>query len=352
MPGGSPGLDDSGTIPVDGAVVINELLTAPGPGSHDWVELYNTTDQPIDLGGWFLSDSVNHLTKYEIAPGTVLAPHGYLVLTENQHFGNLKDPGCHQSFGFSRAGESAYLCSGANGRITGYWEHVKFGASDTGVTFGRYVDGVGGVHFVPLREATPGSANADPAVGPVVITEILYHAGSSTDVEYVELQNISDANVTLYDFARRLPWRFTGGPEEPSLELLLPQDPPITMPSRSHLLLVKDRALFTSRFTVPASVPVLEWGRGSLSDAGATIELSRPGDPDNDVGTWISVDDVTYSDGSHYADFPAGVDPWPAPADGQGLALVRLRLDGWGDDPLNWQAAAPSFGTARQRVIR
>ena len=110
------------------------------------------------------------------------------------------------------------------------------------MTLGRYVDGVGGVHFVPLREATPGAANADPAVGPVVITEIMYHAGSSTDVEYVELQNTSDANVTLYDFARRLPWRFTGGREEPSIELLLPQEPPITMPSRGRLLLVKDRA--------------------------------------------------------------------------------------------------------------
>ena len=74
MPGGSPGSDDSGTIPADGAVVINELLAAPGPGGHDWVELYNTTDQPIDLGGWFLSDSAKNLTKYEIAQGTILCP--------------------------------------------------------------------------------------------------------------------------------------------------------------------------------------------------------------------------------------------------------------------------------------
>ncbi len=164
--GGSPGSDDSGTIPPDGAVVINELLANPGSGGYDWVELYNATDQPIDLGGWFLSDGAKHLTKYEIAAGTVLAPHGYLVLTESQHFGNPQDPGCHESFGFSRAGESAYLSSGAHGRLTGYQEHVTFGASDTEMTFGRYVDGAGGAHFVPLRAATPRAANADPGRRP------------------------------------------------------------------------------------------------------------------------------------------------------------------------------------------
>ena len=87
-PGGSPGSDDSGAIPEAGAVVINELLANPAGGGHDWVELYNTTDQALDLGGWFLSDDADDLTKYEIAQGTILAPHAYLVLTEDLHFGN------------------------------------------------------------------------------------------------------------------------------------------------------------------------------------------------------------------------------------------------------------------------
>ncbi|MCX5645485.1 MAG: lamin tail domain-containing protein [Phycisphaerae bacterium] len=351
-PGGSPGSDDSGAIPEAGAVVINELLANPAGGGHDWVELYNTTAQAIDLGGWFLSDNADNLTKYEIAPGTILAPHAYLVFTEDLHFSNLNDRGCHEPFGFSRSGESAYLCSGAGGRITGYREHAKFGASETGVAFGRYVDGVGGVHFVPLRKPTPGAANASPPVGPVVISEILYHADGSGDVEYVELQNASDAEVTLYDPVRGSPWRFTGTSDQGDIELLLPQDPPITLGPRNYLVLAKDRVLFLSRFSVLASIQVLEWRVGSLSDAGASVELSRPGDPDNDVRTWIGVDRVTYSDGSHPEDFPAGLDPWPVQADGQGQSLVRITVDTWGDDPLNWQASAPSPGAARQRPNR
>ncbi len=189
-------------------------------------------------------------------------------------------------------------------------------------------------------------------VGPVVITEIMYHIGSSTDVEYVELQNVTDANVTLYDSTRHLPWRFAGGQGEDSIELLFPQNPPVTMAPYTYLVLVKDRALFTSRFTVPASLPILEWGMGRLSDAGATVELTRPGEPDNDVPTWIGVDCVTYSDGLHPEDFPDGVDPWPASADGQGMSLTRINSQSWGDDPLNWQASPPSPGAFRQRPNR
>ena len=352
MPGGSPGSDDSGAIPPAGAVVINELMASALGGGPDWVELCNTTGQAIDVGGWFLSDEADKPAKYEIAKGTSILPHGYLVLTEDRHFGNLRDSGCREPFGLSRTGETAYLCSGDKGQITGYREQAKFGVSEPGVTFGRYVDGAAGVHFVPLRAATPGAANADPAVGPVIISEIMYHADNLGDVEYIELQNVSAAEVTLYDVAKDTPWRFGDSQGEGGIELLFPKDPPVTLSSRGYLLLVKDRTLFESRFGVFPSVQILEWGVGSLNNAGATIELSRPGDLDNGLRTWIAVDRVTYSDGSHHDNFPAGLDPWPVQADGQGQTLTRISSDRWGDDPLNWQAAIPSPAIAKQRPNR
>jgi hypothetical protein len=97
--------------------------------------------------------------------------------------------------------------------------------------------------------------------------------------------------------------------------------------------------------TMPDSVPVLEWGGGRLSNAGDKIQLSRPAGQDAD-GTqhWIRADRVVYSDGAHPDDFPAGVDPWPVEADGQGLALSRIDVTAYGNDPANWQAASPSPG--------
>jgi hypothetical protein len=349
MPGGSPGSDDSGVIPADGAVVINELLANPAGKDQDWIELYNATDRAIDIGGWFLSDEADQPTKYEIAKGTIIAAHAHQVFTGDRHFGNPGDPGCREPFGLSRTGESVYLCSGAQGQITGYREHIKYGPSGPGVSFGRYVDRADGAHFVPLREATPGAVNAEPAVGPVVITEIMYHADGPGDVEYVELQNAGSTEVTLYDVVAGAPWRFADGRD---IELLFPADPPISLSPRGYLLLTKDRAAFEARYGVLPSVPILEWGMGSLRDAGEGVELSRPGELTGGVRAWIGVDYVTYSDGAHHDDYSAGLDPWPAQADGQGQSLTRIDATRWGDDPLNWQAVAPSPGAARQRPNR
>ena len=97
---------------------------------------------------------------------------------------------------------------------------------------------------------------------------------------------------------------------------------------------------------------VLEWGAGRLTDAGDSIELSRPGELVDDIRTWIAVDRMTYSDGSHPANFPAGVDPWPAQANGGGQSLTRADPGRWGDDPFNWRALVPTPGVARLRTSR
>lgn len=77
--GGSPGTDDSGEVPELGDVVINEILTHSHAEDADWIELYNTSNQSIDIGGWFLSDDSSSLRKYQIAAGTTLPADGYVV---------------------------------------------------------------------------------------------------------------------------------------------------------------------------------------------------------------------------------------------------------------------------------
>ncbi|MHC4498138.1 MAG: lamin tail domain-containing protein [Planctomycetota bacterium] len=119
--GGSPGSDDAGIIPNPGAVVINEVM-AHSHLAPDWIELYNTTDGAIEIGGWFLSDSDSNVMKYEIAAGTVVQSVQYLVFYEDVNFGDQNDPGCHIPFAFSENGEEVCLSSGldGNGKLTGY----------------------------------------------------------------------------------------------------------------------------------------------------------------------------------------------------------------------------------------
>ena len=343
--GGSPGQDDGGIVPDPGAVVINELLAHSHAGDFDWIELYNTTGTSIDVGGWFLSDSQDNLFKYRIPDGTTMGPFTYLVFRQDWHFGNAKAPGCLEPFALSENGDEVYLSSAQNGVLTGYREAEDFGASATGVSFGRYYKAsTRGYDFVAMQQSTPGSANTEPRTGPIIIYEVMYHpnwpvGGSYTNeqYEYVELLNISDAPVTLYDSGLGEPWKFTDG-----IEFTFPDSPPATIPPGGCLLVVQNPAAFLWRYPSVPSELILGPYSGKLNNAGESLELSAPGDVDADgIRHYIRVDKVNYSSGSGPADL------WPAAADGAGQSLNRRIAPAYGNDPANWHAAAPTPGAKR-----
>jgi hypothetical protein len=345
--GGSPGADDTGVIPQLGDIVINEIMAHSHAAGADWIELHNTTNHTINIGGWFLSDDENTLTKYQIAQGTMIGAYGYKVFYEDQNFGNLNDPCCRVPFALSENGETLYLQSGINGVITGYSEQEKFDASATGVSMGRYLKSTGTYNFVAMREPTPNNANSYPLVGPVVINEIMYHPDVVDDAEYVELLNIGGVPVTLYDAndGANEPWRFTDDPDNPGIDFRFPTGSPVTLQAGEYLLLVKDATIFATKYIPPVGVKVFSWGAGKLDNAGEKLQLSKPGDVDAQ-GTryWIRVDRVVYSDGAHPGGETGATDPWPIEADGGGLSLSRKVSSAYGNDATNWKAASSSPG--------
>jgi hypothetical protein len=344
--GGSPGQDDGGIIPDPGAVVINEVLAHSHAEASDWIELYNTTGAAINIGGWFLSDSNDNLTKYEIAGGTTIGAYDYLVFRQDEHFGNLNDPGCHETFALSENGERLFLSSAENDVLTGYRDVEDFGASETGVSFGRYYkSSTDNYNFVAMSRNTPGSANAYPKVGPVVIGEIMYNPdwpdGSSyanDQYEYIELHNISAEPVTLYRYDKGAPWKFTDG-----IEFTFPDDIPVVMPAGGRLLVVKNPAAFSWRYPGVPAEKILGPYDGKLSNAGERLGLGMPGDFDN-YGElhYIRADRVNYSDGSHPEDSLGSTDLWPIGPDGYGQSLTRKVSTDYGNDPANWVALTPS----------
>ncbi|MHC4495519.1 MAG: lamin tail domain-containing protein, partial [Planctomycetota bacterium] len=346
--GGSPGQDDSGILPNPGAVVINEVLAHSHDEASDWIELYNTTGTAIDIGGWFLSDSKDRLFKYEIAGGTIIEPHAYLVFQQDLNFGNANDPGVIEAFALSENGEQLYLSSAQNGMLTGYRDVQDFGASATGVAFGRYYkSSTGNYNFVAMDHNTPDSANAQPKVGPIVISEIMYNpdwpVGSpytNDQYEYVELYNISAEPVTLYSDDNGESWKFTDG-----IEFVFPSDLPVIIPAGEYLLAVKNPAAFSWRYPTVPLEKILGPYDGKLSNAGEKVELGIPGDLDESGERhYIRIDRVAYNDGSLPEDSPDSVNLWPAEADGRGKSLTRKILADYGNDPDNWFASSPSPG--------
>ncbi|MDW8310670.1 MAG: lamin tail domain-containing protein, partial [Verrucomicrobiales bacterium] len=68
-------------LPTPG-VVINEVLSHTDAPLEDAIELFNTSAEPVDLSGWFLSNTQRDFRKYRIPDGTILPPRGYRVCYE------------------------------------------------------------------------------------------------------------------------------------------------------------------------------------------------------------------------------------------------------------------------------
>jgi hypothetical protein len=346
---GTPGYDDSGILPNPGAVVINEVMSHSNAGP-DWIELYNTTDEEINIGGWFLSDNNRdepNLMKYKIADGTTIGGNDYLVFYQDMDFNNPSDPGCLVPFALSENGEEACLSSylDPNGYLTGYREVEDFGASQTNVSIGRYYkSSTGNFNFVAMDYNTPDSNNAYPKVGPVVINEIMYNPPSGNqNEEYIELHNITGELVTLYRHDKLTPWKFTDG-----IDYTFSAAPVVTIQAYGYLILAKDLTTFTARYgSMPPGVQVLDGFGGRLSNGGERLQIDMPGDIDElGIRQYIRIDRVNYSDGWHPEDCPGGVDLWPTEADGLGKSLSRKVSTDYGNDVANWEAAIPSPGTA------
>ena len=82
----------------------------------DWVELKNTTDSPISLTGYYLSDKENKPTKWRFPDGAVVPANGYyLVYCSGKD--KLQENGVpHTNFSISAERESVVL-SDSYGRL-------------------------------------------------------------------------------------------------------------------------------------------------------------------------------------------------------------------------------------------
>ena len=341
-------------------VIVNEVLAHSLLPLEDAIELRNLSAVPVDIGGWWLSDAAKTLRKYRIPDGTTLAANGYAVFYAYEFDSDpINNP---LSFGLSASkGDDVYLSTGDNaGNLTGWRNSVKFGASENGVAFGRYISSEGDDHFVAMAARTfgaddPGTVeqfrtgtglpNAAPQVGPIVITEIMYHppdlgTNDNTRDEFIELHNTSSAPVPLYDPAYPTnTWRFRD-----AVDYNFPMG--VILPAGSYVLVVSfdpatdlaTLATFRATYSLGTNVALYGPYTGKLANSTAKVELYKPDapllppDPDAGFVPYVLVERVKYADTA----------PWPMLADGLGYSLQRISMNSFGNDPTNWLAAVPT----------
>ena len=80
-----------------------DLLDEDGDAS-DWIEIYNTTNQAINLDGWFLTDDANDLEKWEF-PAVEISRGGFLVVFASGKDRRDADGQLHTNFQLRSGGE-------------------------------------------------------------------------------------------------------------------------------------------------------------------------------------------------------------------------------------------------------
>jgi hypothetical protein len=223
-------------------IVLSEVMTSnkgiltDDTGAHsDWVEVYNSTDQTVDLSQFGLSDDATDPAKW-VFPRLELAAHGYAVVyLTGDSKSDVKNGIMHCSFKLSSTGETLILANSSGHAV----DSVNIPALPENISYGR-VDG----QWQTLDAISPGYENsaagiaafqetrkvADPALR---ITELMAsNAMTIKDPEgeysdWVEITNITDQDYDLTgcglsdDAGKPMKWVFPDRVIKPGETLLV-----------------------------------------------------------------------------------------------------------------------------------
>jgi len=127
----------------DGAIQINELMVSndttvvdEAGEFEDWIELYNSSDDDIDLNGYSLSDKEADLTKWTIDTTIIIPAKGFQIIWCDED-GNQGPT--HANFKLARSGEHVFLTNPTEEVI----DDVLYDEQITDVSYAREVDGTG-----------------------------------------------------------------------------------------------------------------------------------------------------------------------------------------------------------------
>lgn len=147
----------NGITILSGDVVINEFMAAndsfPDPAGEfdDWIELFNNTNQEINLEGTFLTDNDTIPNKWQFPTNSIIPANGYLIVWADENEGQ---EGLHSNFKLSASGEKILFSNFDLSVI----DQTTFGEQTSEFSYGRLPNGTGNFSF---NTPTPGATNLD-----------------------------------------------------------------------------------------------------------------------------------------------------------------------------------------------
>lgn len=210
--GGSPGKAFSAC---KNDIVISEInyKSASTADAGDWVELYNTTNAPINISKWDFKDGVG-TDNYIIPVGTIIPAKGYLVLVSDttkfkKEFNNVPNFVGPFNFGLSSSGELLRLYdSVGNIKFNMLYSHHQpdwpYKPNGMGYTLeskDSVIDYSSGDSWtIGCMMGSPGTAKVSCNY-PLTVSEINYYMETSLDKgDYIELYNYGKQDLYIGDW--------------------------------------------------------------------------------------------------------------------------------------------------------
>jgi len=179
---------------VEGSVLkLNEIMSKDVNDNPDWIEVYNSGTQDMDISGYFLNDKTT-VGGYEIPAGTVIAAGGFYLVDANESGESI-----------SSGGEDVSLFEPDGTPI----DHTVTPdmSSDVGLTWAREIDGAG---EWKVSSPTPASSNGSAAnTAPILAADPLTEfidvygvtASDADGISSVKLIFMAGENVQSIDMA-------------------------------------------------------------------------------------------------------------------------------------------------------
>lgn len=151
------------TVTIQAQVIVNEYSCAnwkqfeDNYGKHeDWIEFFNTSDVPVDIGGYFLSDNEDEPEKWQFPAGVTVPAKGYLIVYASGRNEGSTGAALHTNFRMTQTKNNPehIVFSKDNGQVVDDLEIVK---TKTHQSVGRLTDG--SAEWRVFTEPTPGISN-------------------------------------------------------------------------------------------------------------------------------------------------------------------------------------------------
>jgi len=169
-------------------VFISEVLasndaiaTYPSAGNTDWIELYNSSSQSVDLSGYGLSDRLTRGRKWQFPRGVIIGPGEYKLVLCDGVRGSADTSVIHASFKLNRTACETLAFTDPEGRIL---DKVILPEQRTDISYGRTL-GMSG--FFYYETPTPFQMNGQGFAGFAPAPELKVAPGMYFSTVYAEI---------------------------------------------------------------------------------------------------------------------------------------------------------------------